>query len=191
LYLQGRIPESLRAYREAIGILGVHHRLMTEIGKRLIAAKRYRAADFVLLQAWQQEPSWGVAPAFLAMSRLQQGDWANAERYARASLAVAPNEGVTADVLSSSLAAQGRLAEALRWRETAIAHGQGADWRPWMTLAQLRMAVGDSAGAQLARDSAIARTTTAEERARIGTTIQPLATPPTLPAGADDAVVRK
>ena len=30
-YLQGRVPESLRAYRAAIGILGGHHQLMTEI----------------------------------------------------------------------------------------------------------------------------------------------------------------
>ena len=188
-YLQGRISESLGAYRAAIGILGVHHRLMTEIGKRLIDAKRYRAADFVLLNAWQQEPSWGVAPAFLAVSRLQQGDWANAERYARASLAVAPNQSVTADALSSALVAQGRLAEAIPWRETAIEHGLGDSWEQWMTLAQLKMTAGDPAGAQMARDSAIPRATTSEERTLIGTTIEPLETPSVLPPRSDSTAV--
>jgi Tfp pilus assembly protein PilF len=177
-YVQGRVPEALHAYASAIGTLDSHHQIMTDIGKRLIGAKRYRAADFILLQAWQQEPFWGVAPAFLAMSRLQQGDWANAERYARASLAVAPNQGVTADVLASALAAQGRFADAIPWRRTAIEHGQGDKWEQWMTLARLEMTVGDRAAAQMARDSAIARAKTPDQRALVGTTLEPLEAPP-------------
>ena len=188
---QGRVPESLRAYRAAIGMLGQHQLLLIDIGKTLIGAKRYRSADFILFQAWREEPSWGVAPVFLALSRLQQGDWASAERYARASLAVAPDEGIAADVLSSALAAQGRFAEALQWRETAIEHGERDAWEQWLTLAQLKMTVGDSAGAQMARDSAIARATTPEERTQIGTTIEPLEARSALPLGSDSAVVRK
>lgn len=188
-YREGRLSEALRAYRNAIARLGQHQLLIIDVGKTLIDAKRYRAAEFILFQAWREEPSWGVAPVFLAMSRLQQGDWANAERYARASLLVAPKEGVTADVLSSALAGQGRFAEAIEWRETAIAHGQGDDWVRWMTLARLKMTVGDPGGAQLARDSALARATTPEERARIGTTIEPVEPPSALPPGSDSTVV--
>ncbi len=191
-YNEGRVPEALQAYRAAIGMLGQNQQLMTEIGKTLIDAKLYRAADFILFQAWQDEPSWGVAQVFLAMSRLQQGDFANAERYARASLAVAPDQGITADVLSSALAAQGRFAEAIPWRETAIEHGQGDAWEQWMTLARLRMTVGDTVGAQMARDSAIARATTIEERTQIGTTIEPFEAPSALPLASDStAVVRR
>jgi protein O-mannosyl-transferase len=188
-YVQGRVPEAMRAYRAAIGILGGHHQLMIEMGKKLIDAKRYRAADFILLQAWQQEPSWGVAPAFLAVSRLQQGDWATAERHARASLALAPDQAITEDVLSSALAAQGRFAEAIPWREAAIEHGLGDSWEQWMTLAQLKVTVGDLASAELARDSAMARATTAEERTRIGSQIEPLAAPSALPLDSDSTAV--
>jgi cytochrome c-type biogenesis protein CcmH/NrfG len=186
-YTEGRVSESLAGYRAAIGTLGQNQQLMTEIGKTLIDAKLYRAADFILLQAWQEEPSWGVAQVFLAMSRLQQGDWTNAERYARASLAVAPNQGITADVLSSALAAQGRFSEAIPWRKTAIELGQGADSEHWMILARLEMAVGDTASAEMARDSAIARATTPEERTLIGTTITPFEPPSALPPSSDSA----
>ena len=186
-YLQGRVPESLRAYRAAIGILGGHHQLMTEIGKKLIGAKKYRAADFVLLHAWRDELSWGVAPGYMAINHFQQNDWVNAERYARASLEVDGDEPLVSHILSSALAAQGRFAEAIPWRENAIRNGEGDNWEQWMTLARLQMSVGDSVGAALSRDSAIAKATTPEEIRELQSGVKPYSA--VEPLGAAPAVV--
>ena len=172
-YLQGRVPESLRAYRAAIGILGGHHQLMTEIGKKLIGAKKYRAADFVLLHAWRDEPTWGVAPGYMAISHFQQGNWANAEEYARASLAADGDDPIISHVLSASLAEEGRFAEAIPWRENAIRNGEGDSWEQWIALARLRMTVGDSLGATMARDSARSKASTVDEIRQIGRRIDP------------------
>ena len=174
-YLQGRVPESLHAYRAAIGILGGHHQLMTEIGKKLIGAKKYRAADFILLHAWREEPAWGVAPGYLAVNHFQQEDWVEAERYARASLEIDGDEPLISHILASALAAQGRFAEAIPWRENSIRNGEGANWEQWMTLARLRMSVGDSLGAGMARDSAVAKATTPEERRGLEGEVEPYA----------------
>ena len=166
-YNQGRVPESLRSYRAAIGILGGHHQLMTEIGKKLIRAKKYRAADFVLLHAWRDEPSWGVAPGYLAINHFQQSNWATAESYARASLAADGDDPVISHILSSALAEEGRFAEAIPWRENAIRNGEGDNWEQWSALARLRLTTGDTLGASVARDSARARATSGDETRRI------------------------
>ena len=166
-YNQGRVPESLRSYRAAIGILGGHHQLMTEIGKKLIGAKKHRAADFVLLNAWRDEPSWGVAPGYLAINHFQQSDWENAERYARISLAADGDDPVISHILSSTLAEEGRFAEAIQWRENAIRNGEGDNWEQWSTLARLRLTTGDTAGAGAARDSARSRATSGDETRRV------------------------
>lgn len=63
LYEQGRLPEALGAYRAAIGTLGGHYQLMTEVGKKLILSGKHDAARFILHQAWRDEPSVAVAPA--------------------------------------------------------------------------------------------------------------------------------
>jgi tetratricopeptide (TPR) repeat protein len=183
-FIQGRVPESLRAYRAAIGMLGGHHQLMTEIGKKLIGAKKYRAADFILLHAWKDEPTWGVAPGYMAVNHFQQQDWPNAERYARASLEANGKDPVISHVLSSALAAQGRYAEAIPWRENAIENGESDNWEQWFTLARLRMSVGDSIGAEAARDSAIAKTATVDEIKQIGKDILPFP-----PAASVDSLV--
>jgi tetratricopeptide (TPR) repeat protein len=181
-YMQGRVPESLRSYRIAIGILGGHHQLMTEIGKKLIGAKRYRAAEFVLEHAWQEEPEWGVAPGYLAISRFNQRDWLGAERWARVSLAADPDDPTISHILAGTLAEAGRYAEAIPWRENAIANGEGDRWEQWVALARLKLSVSDSAGARAAADSARARATTPEEIQQIGKQFAPYV-PPTLPAG--------
>jgi tetratricopeptide (TPR) repeat protein len=166
-YKQGRVPESLRSYRAELGILGGHHQLMTEIGKKLIGAKKYRAADFVLLNAWRDEPSWGVAPGYLAINHFQQSDWTNAELYARASLAADGDDPVISHILSSALAEEGRFDEAIQWRENAIRNGEGDNWEQWSTLARLRLTTGDTVGAGAARDSARSRANSGDDTRRV------------------------
>jgi hypothetical protein len=172
-FMQGRVPESLRSYRMAIGILGGHHQLVTEIGKKLIGAKKYRAAEFLLLHAWRDEPTWGVAPGILSISRFQQRDWLHAEEYARASLATQPEDATVSHILAGALAEQGRFAEAIPWRQNAIDHGEGDHWEQWLALARLKLTVGDTLGARAARDSADARIRSPEERERMRSSFVP------------------
>ena len=80
----------------------------------------------------------------MAISHFQQGNWANAEEYARASLAADGDDPIISHVLSASLAEEGRFAEAIPWRENAIRNGEGDSWEQWIALARLRMTVGDS-----------------------------------------------
>jgi tetratricopeptide (TPR) repeat protein len=177
LYTQGRVSESLRSYRMAIGILGGHHQLITEIGKKLIGAKKYRAAEFVLEHAYLDEPEWSVAPGYLAISKFQQSDWAQAERWARVSLALDPDDATISHILAGSLAQVGRYAEAIPWRENAIANGEGDSWEQWLALARLRLSVVDSAGARIAADSARAKATSAQQVEQIGALFTPYAPP--------------
>ena len=178
-YLQGRVPESLRSYRVAIGILGGHHQLVTEIGKKLIGAGKHRAARFVLLHAWQEEPEWGVAPGYLAISHFQEKEWAEAERFARISLAADGDNPTISHVLAGALAEEGRYAEAIPWRKNAIRHGEGDSWEQWVALARLQLSAGDSAKAVVARDSALAKATAPEQVRQIGTQFTPY--PPPVP----------
>ena len=172
-YLQGRVPESLRSYRIAIGILGGHYQIMTEIGKKLIGAQKHQAARFVLLKAWADEPEWGVAPGYLAISHFQEEEWAEAERYARASLAADPDDSTISHILASALAAKGSYQESIPWRESSIRNGEGHAWEQWIALARLRLSVGDSTGAVMARDSALTRAKTPEQVRQIGIQFAP------------------
>jgi cytochrome c-type biogenesis protein CcmH/NrfG len=170
---QGRRSQALRSYRLAIGILGGHPQLLIEISKRLMAAGEHQTARALLLHAWKDEPRWAVAPGYLAVSHFQGGEWAEAERYARASLEADPEQRVMSHVLAGALAEQGRYREAIPWREHTIAHGEGEDWEQWITLARLRLTVGDSVGARIARDSAIARAGGPDEARQIGSRYTP------------------
>jgi tetratricopeptide (TPR) repeat protein len=177
LYQQGRVSESLRSYRIALGILGGHHQLVTEIGKNLNGATRSRAADFVLEHAWREEPTWAVAPGYLAISAFQQSDWPDAARWARVSLAANPDNATISHILAGSLAEVGQYAEAIRWREITIANGEGDSWEQWLALARLKLSVADSVGARAAADSARAKAATPEQIQLIGTRFTPYAPP--------------
>jgi tetratricopeptide (TPR) repeat protein len=182
-FQQGRVSESLNSYRVAIGILGGHHQLVTEIGKKLIGAGKHRAARFLLLHAWQDEPTWGVAPGILAISYFQEKDWAGAEHYARASLALDGKDPTVSHVLAGALAEEGRYAEAIPWRENAIKNGERDSWEQWLALARLKLTVGDAAGAAMARDSAQAQARTPQDKTYIETGLQPyvMAAPEPIP----------
>ncbi len=172
-YLRGRVPEALRSYRLAIGILGGHHQLVTEIAKKLIGADKHDAARFLLHYAWRQEPTWGVAPGYLAISHFQSSEWGEAERHARISLEADSDQSLMSHMLAGSLAEQGRYWEAIPWREHAIANGERGSWEQWLTLARLRLTVGDSAGAFQAQDSALARAAAENQVRQIGTSFAP------------------
>jgi tetratricopeptide (TPR) repeat protein len=96
----------------------------------------------------------GVAPGLLAPLYDRNGRFVEAEEAARATLAVDSTLAVQHHVLSRALAAQGRFAEAFQARLAAIRNGEGGHWEQWGWLAELELALGDTAGARAALDSA-------------------------------------
>ena len=171
-YSQGRTSEALLSYRAAIGLLGAHQYLLIEISKKLMNEKP-AAARFLLSHAWEQDSTSAVAPGYLAISHFQTSEWPEAERYARATLERSPDDAIMSHILASSLTAQGRYGEAIPWREHAIGNGEDESWEQWISLARLRLTVGDSTQAELARDSALARAGTIYQVRQIGTNFVP------------------
>jgi predicted Zn-dependent protease len=163
----GNVPEALRAYRNAIGLLGGHYSLLTEVGRRLSGNGYDRAAELILRFAWEDRPDLGLAPGLLATIYNRQERWREAEEAARASIAADSTLGLQYHILSQSLEAQGRLDEAVEARLGAINHGEGGHWEQWGWLAELELARGDTVAARAARDSAEIRSVDEEELDRM------------------------
>jgi hypothetical protein len=154
---RNRVPQALYEYRAAIGILGTHYTLVTEIGKRLIGAERYSQATFLLRRSWEQRPQFSVAPSLLAIAYSRQNRYLEAEHAARAALKIEPSLSVAHHLLAGSLKGQGRYREAVDARLGAIRSGEAGHWQQWLWLADLQALAGDSAGAMASLDSARSR----------------------------------
>jgi hypothetical protein len=76
-------------------------------------------------------------------------------------------------VLAGALAEQGRYEEAIPWREYTITQGERDSWEQWLALARLRLTVGDSVGARMARDSALSRAVGPDQTRQIGSRFTP------------------
>ena len=174
---RGQVSQSLQAYRLAVGLLGGHYQIMVEVGKKLMVAGREDAAVTILMKAWRDHPQFSPAPDFLAVSTFNAGRWAEAERFARAAILLSPANSVLSHALAGSLAQQDELEEAALWRERTIALGEGEHWQQWMSLASLRLALGDSARARSALDSALVRVEPGE-RGRLMEAFRPFEPPP-------------
>ncbi len=167
-YLQlGKVSQALHSYRLAIGILGGHYSLFAEIGRSLMGAGQDRAAEHLLQYAWLDRPELGFAPGLLAVLYDRQGRYPEAERAARSALAEDSTQAVQYHILSRSLEAQGRLTEARHARLEAIRQGEGGHWEQWGWLARLDLALGDTADARSAMDSARARALSAHDHRQI------------------------
>ncbi len=153
-FQQGRTSQGLLTYRAAIGILGPHYQLITEIAKKLIAAEYYDAAEHLLEHSWRNDPDFPVAPGLIAVIRSEQGDAEGTELWARRSLEIDADDPVRHHLLAWALTEQGRWQEAAEARRRAIAGGEGDYWQQWVSLAQLEANAGDTAAARLALDSA-------------------------------------
>jgi hypothetical protein len=153
----GQTRAALRSYRLAIGIIGGHYPLLGEVGQKLLQAGYDRPAELILRFAWEDRPEMGLAPGLLAPMFDRQGRALEAERAARAALAESSDSALLYHILSKSLAAQGRVAEAREARWGAIRNGEGVHWEQWGWLAQLNLALGDTTEALRALDSARVR----------------------------------
>jgi len=170
----GRTSEALRAYRVAVGILGGHYSLMTEMGRVFMGAGYNDAAELVLTFAWRDRPEFGVAPGLLANIYDRQGRHVEAEEVSRLRLAEDSTDAVQYHLLSRALEAQGRFPEAVEARKASIRHGEGDHWEQWSWLARLELAAGDTSRAWAAMDSARDRAQTEKEYRQIGSLLQAL-----------------
>ena len=167
LFAAGRRSDALRAYRVAIGILGGHYSLLTEMGRTFMGAGYTDAAELILTYAWRNNPEFGVAPGLLATIYDQQGRYEEAEEVSRMRLAEDSTDAVQYHLLSRALEHQGRFREASEARRASIRHGEGDHWEQWVWLARLELAAGDTAGAWAAVDSARQRVLTPDESRQI------------------------
>jgi tetratricopeptide (TPR) repeat protein len=156
----GSESAALRAYSAAIGILGQDYQLLTEISKRLIGIERYRVAEFLLVQAQEEDPTFPLAPSLLALVRAERWDPVGTERSARDALDLLEEDGVRWHLLAWSLAVQGRWDEAAPARTRAEELSESGFWQQWMYLAYARRRGGDASGAFAAIDSAWSRVVT-------------------------------
>lgn len=162
-FAAGQQSEALRAYRVAIGILGGHYSLMTELGKTFMGEGYNDAAELLLTFAWRDRPEFGVAPGLLANIYTQQGRHAEAAEVSRIRLAEDSTDAVQYHLLSRALEAQGLYEEAAEARLGSIRHGEGDHWEQWGWLALMEFASGDTLSALQAMDSARARASDPEE----------------------------
>lgn len=152
-FAAGDHARGLAAYRRAIGMVGGSYTLLTEIGRRLVAAGLDRPAERVLYRAWRERPEFGLAPSLLAVLLDRQSRWKLAEEAARAALAADPRSAVQMHLLARSLTAQGRIGEAIEARRQVIRIGEN---RPeqWRWLAELELRRRDSVRAAASPESA-------------------------------------
>jgi len=153
-FSMGQRREALRAYRVAIGLLGAHYTLMTELGRKFMGLGYDDAAELLLTYAWNDRPEFGVAPGLLANIYDRQGRYGQVEEVTKLRLEEDSTDAVQYHLLSRALEAQGRYAEAAEARLGAIRHGEGDHWQQWGWLARLEREAGDTLAARAARDSA-------------------------------------
>ncbi len=152
-FARGDHARGLAAYRRAIGLVGGSYTLLTEIGRRLVAAGLDRPAEHVLYRAWRERPESGAAPSLLAVLLDRQGRWKPAEEAARAALAAEPGSAVQMHLLARSLTAQGRIGEAIEARRQVIRIGENSP-RQWHWLAELVLRRRDAVRAMADPESA-------------------------------------
>ncbi len=165
-FARGDHAQGLAAYRRAIGTLGGGYTLLAQIGRRLVAEGLDRPAGHVLHRAWRDRPELGLAPSLLAVLHDRQGRWKLAEAAARAAIAVEPESTVQMHLLARSLAAQGRIGEAIEFRSRVIELGEDRSGQ-WKWLAELELRRGDTVRALASLDSAGRRAVTEAEKAGI------------------------
>ena len=169
LFKQGRQAEARHAFSQLLLLSDSEYTSATEVGARLSAmdGASPRAAEFLLERAWRERPDYYTAPGYLAAHCLNHSEFAMGEPAARAALVLAPDNLDMERVLAGLLTGQGRAAEAIPYRVDAIRRGGSGPWRQWVWLADDYLAVGDTALAGTALDSARVRSPDAEVTAAI------------------------
>ena len=163
----GDLSQGLVAYRAAVGILGGHYTVVTQIAQRLMDAGAYGSAERLLTFAWRDSPEFPFAASLLAWIRAMHGDAPGTESWAREALSLYERDAVRWHLLAWALAAQGEWDEARRARQRADELAQAAFWQQWMYQAYVRREAGDTVAALEAVDSAWATVTNEQGRRAI------------------------
>ncbi len=111
-----------------------------------------------VVKAWRDRPKRGVAPKLLATIYRAEGRHEEAVLAAQAAVDFSRGEdAVSNHLLAQSLATLERWPEAVEARLMTIDAGEGGHWMQWYWLAEAYAAVGDSAQAVMALDTARTR----------------------------------
>ena len=151
---EGDVAGALAEYRTALGRLGPEYVFLTESGRRLISAGLPEIAIPFLDRAWEERPDRSAAPSLLTVVHSRREDWPETENWARRTIALNPADLASRHLLSVSLAARDRWADAARAREELLAVGERTAWQQWFWLVELRGRAGEIDGARAAADSA-------------------------------------
>lgn len=170
---QGDHPHGLAAYRRAIGMVGGSYTLMAEVGRSAVAEGFDRAGEHLLRRAWRDRPEFALAPSALAILYDRQGRWKPAEEASRAALAIEPDNVVQGHLLARSLAATGRIEEAVETRRRVVRAGEDRV-EQWKWIAELELLAGDTTGAIASLDSARMRAGVAGQLAEIDSIVAAL-----------------
>ena len=150
----GRVEEALTEYRTALGKLGGEYVFLTESARRLISNGRSEVAVPFLERAWNERPDRSVAPQLMTVVSSRAERWEDVAIWARRTIEADPTDLPSRHLLSGSLAAQGRWAEAAREREALLEIAERGAWQQWYWLTELRGRAGEPEGARAAADSA-------------------------------------
>jgi tetratricopeptide (TPR) repeat protein len=153
----GRSDQAVIVYRRAVPVLGSSHAFLLRVGRRLYQDGRPEHARALLARAAEVRPAHVGAPVLLAILETERGRWPEAERWARAILAVEVGRIEAWHMLATALAGQGRWMESARAREALLERGERGAWQQWYWLGEARALAGDPAGARAAADSARGR----------------------------------
>jgi protein O-mannosyl-transferase len=151
---QGRTSEALRAYRAAVDLLDSPYGLLTRVARTLTDLARYESADRILERLMRDAPDMPLAYRMRAGLRAELGDAAGAERYARASIALAGRDPVREHVLAWALASRGAWDEAVDVRSRADEVASVGFWQRWVYDAYVAQRQGDTLAVRSALDGA-------------------------------------
>lgn len=154
---QGHVSQGLFAYRAAVNLLDGHYGLLTHVARALMERGSYRSADGLLDVAIRQRPHIPLAYGMRAGVRAELGDARGAERYARATVAMHPADGIRLHVLAWALGARGAWGEAAEVRERADQRSRADFWQRWIYDAWVAERAGNAAAMRAALDSARVR----------------------------------
>ena len=107
-----------------------------------------------LTRAWEERPERSAAPQLMTVVSSRAERWDDVALWAARTIEADPEDLPSRHLLSGSLAAQGRWAEAARAREGLLAIAERAAWQQWYWLTELRGRAGEPEGAMAAADTA-------------------------------------
>jgi hypothetical protein len=173
---RGQVGRAKWHWARAVSLLDSSPWLLRELGQDAVRRGEERLGEFLLLRASAEAPERVSAARRLALFYSSQGRHAEAVVFARRVVERDPEDVAFWHLLAGSLEATGAWSEALEARERVIELGEDP-WQQWLSLARLRLTVGDTAKAREALGEALERAPGVEEEAAIRSSFTPIPPP--------------